>query len=393
MAQEAPELLIDYIHWRGDLPLDLVPFNDVDNVILCELSYLDCSEVLHQMDTNGRTLREIYQEIKKNDCFRLLTVIGGNEDFVAAAANSERFGTLRMSHYLDEFDAEKMQFAAVHFELSPQTSYIAFRGTDNSIIGWREDFMTGFTQNPGQEMALHYLNVTMRRNRDYYLGGHSKGGNHAVYAASQLTPEQQRHILRIYNNDGPEFSPDVYDIEKIDAMKDKITKIVPAYDVIGQLFSRGIPDTKIVVSSQSGFLQHDAVSWCLDGPKFKTQPNLDPAVKIINDTFRQWVENAKPEERRAFVKQLFDGLVAQGAVTLEEVKLQDLKEVLKTMLSSSETARMVKDLPITYLNTARKYATEAIEQFAEETLQQLNTKEKQAREKEKQEKEDLKVKP
>ena len=237
MAFESPNVLIDYIHWRGDLGFDKDPLNDTDNIILCQLSYLDCLQVLPEMDPKGRLFKDVYQDITKKNCYRMLTITGGGEDFVAKAAASKRFGNLRMTNFIDEFDKAKTQFSAVHFELDDKTSYIAFRGTDNSIIGWREDFMTSFTLSHSQKMALDYVKKTMNENRQYYIGGHSKGGNHAVYAAASLDPKLQQRILRVYNNDGPGFCPEVFDIKKIDAIQEKITKIVPSYDVIGQLFS------------------------------------------------------------------------------------------------------------------------------------------------------------
>lgn len=387
MANDAPAKLIDYIHWRGDLEFDRDPLNDTDNIILCQLSYLDCSAVLPQMDQNGRLLKDVYQDIRNRNCYRMLTVTGGGEDFVAEAAASKRFGNLRMTNYLDEFDKTRTQFAAMHFELDEGTSYIAFRGTDNSIIGWREDFMTSFTPSTGQKMAHDYLNRTMNQKRNYFIGGHSKGGNHAVFAASCLTPEMQNRILRIFNNDGPGFCPDVFDISKIDAIRGKITKIVPSYDVIGQLFSRNVPDTKIIESSYPGVLQHDAVSWCVDGPNLKTAASLDPGVKLINETFEKWIEKANQMERKAFVESLFDGLESKGAVTLDQVQFKDIMDSLHSMISSTETSRILLELPKTYFSTATKHAAEAFEQFAEEKLKQLSEKEA-----EKEKKKEMKVK-
>ena len=375
MAFESPNVLIDYIHWRGDLGFDRDPLNDTDNIILCQLSYLDCSKVLPQMDPEGRLLKDVYEDIKEKNCYRMLTVTGGEEEFVAKAAASRRFGNLRMTNYIDKFDKSRTQFSAVHFELDDKTSYIAFRGTDNSIIGWREDFMTSFTLSHSQKMAQEYVSKTMNEKRKYYIGGHSKGGNHAVYAASCLAPELQNRVLRIYNNDGPGFCPDVFDIAKIEAIRGKITKIVPSYDVIGQLFSHNVPNTKIIKSSYPGVLQHDAVSWCVDGPNLKTVESLDPGVRIINETFQKWVEKADPQERKAFVESLFDGLAAKGAVTLDQVKLKDIADSLESMISSSETSKVLLDLPKTYFTTATQHAKEAIEQFAEE-IKQLGTDEK-----------------
>ena len=134
MDEQETAGLIEYIKWRGDLTFEQSPFNEVDNAVLSELVYLDLSPVLDAMEMTGPALREVYDKISETGCYRLLTTLGGNEAFVRAAAHSRRFGEIHLTYYKDVFEKERVQFAAVHFELNGCTSYIAFRGTDNRPI-------------------------------------------------------------------------------------------------------------------------------------------------------------------------------------------------------------------------------------------------------------------
>lgn len=371
--EQMTEGLIEYIYWRGDLLFEQSPFNEVDNVVLSELVYLDLSPVLDAMSGHGPTLKEAYQKICELGKYKFRTTFGGNEPFVRAVAESRRFGSLRLTYYKDVFEKERVQFAAVHFELNNTTSYIAFRGTDNSIIGWREDFMTSFTKIPGQEIALEYLKETMQKSWDYYLGGHSKGGNLAIYAGSLISPMMRRHVLRIFDNDGPGFCEDVYDLNVIRQVDPILTKIVPEYDVIGQLFWREIPDVRIVKTSAAGLFQHDLMSWKARGPQLIRAEQLDPSVKLVNETLDDWIRTADAGSRAAFVKDLFDSFQINGAVNLNDLSLKAIPDVLKAMMDSSEeTKELVKTLQKTYLENVKKHAGKLIGSFAEEKMGLLN---------------------
>ena len=328
------EVLLDYIRWRGDLTFDAVPFNDLDSAVLCELSYVDFSNVLELLNLRGTRLKIAYHKILQKNCYRLLTATGGQQDFVAAAAASNRFGNLPITFYTDVYHSEKIQFSAMHFELNNTTSYIAFRGTDDSIIGWKEDFMMTFTRIPSQDLAADYLRSTMTRSRDYYIGGHSKGGNLAVYAASQLSDEMKRHVLRVYAFDAPGFCPDIYDLSVISSMDHKLTCIAPHYRLIGSLFSRDVQDNRIVGSTQKSILQHDLVSWKVNGPSFNYETMPDQKSVAFSDALCAFIKEVSKDERKKIVNDLFDFLTSGGAERLDQLfESNVMLEALKNLSS------------------------------------------------------------
>ena len=373
----ASDRLTDYIRWRGDLSFETCPLNLADSVILCQLSYIDFSQVLYPNDSAGITLREAFERIEEEDCFQLLTVTGGTDELARAAAMSERFGSLRLTHYTDVFDLSSIQFAAVHFELNNRTSYIAFRGTDNSIIGWKEDFMMSFQSVPSQESAAEYLSATMSRDLDYYLGGHSKGGNLAVYAASKLSAQERRHLLRIFVNDAPGFDPDVYDMKSILELKPLITKITPAYGLIGQLFRLDADTSYIVASSASGILQHDLETWLLNGTSLAYVNAFEPGAVVLQKAFNKWIENVDEEGRKVFVDWLFDGLSSIGAITVGDIGVKDMPDVLKAILSAGKEAKdIVMDLPKSYLSEAGRQIQDALNERLNALLAQKEKKDR-----------------
>ena len=357
----ASDRLIDYIRWRGDLSFETCPLSLADSVILCELSYIDFTQVLEPNSPAGITLREAFKRIEEEECFQLLTAAGGTDELARAAAMSERFGLLKLTHYTDVSDLSSIQFAAVHFELNNLTSYIAFRGTDNTIIGWKEDFMMSFQCVPAQESAAEYLSATMSKDRDYYVGGHSKGGNLAVYAASKLSVQERRHLLRIFVNDAPGFDPDVYDMKAILELKPLITKITPAYGMIGQMFRLDSDTSYIVKSSASGILQHDLETWLMDGPSLAFADAFEPGAVILQNSFNKWIENVDEDGRKVLVDLLFDSLSAIGAITVGDIGVKDMPEVLKAILSAGKEAKeIVMDLPKSYFAEAGKLIQEAL---------------------------------
>jgi len=212
-----------------------------------------------------------------------------------------------------------------------------------------------FQSVPAQDGAVLYLTATMRGRKKYYVGGHSKGGNLAVYAASKLKPAERRKILRIYANDSPGFSPDVYPLDSILALKPLITKLVPVYGIIGRLFQMEAETTKIVSSTASGILQHDLMTWKLDGPEFCFAKQFDVGSEVLIRTFHNWIENIDEEGRKKIVDWLFDSLSVKGAVTVNDLKMKDLPDVLKSIFSASKEAKdMAMDLPKTYFTEAGK---------------------------------------
>ncbi len=343
--------LQQYIEWRGDLSFSADPFRDTDNVILCELSYVDYAPARDEDASLEKTIRECGKCIIENGAYVLKTLDGGHRDFFELACASKRFGDIVIRNYEEMFDENSnLQFCAMEFVLDARTSYIAFRGTDNTIVGWKEDFMMSFTQITSQPLAAEYLKKVMRPFRKYYVGGHSKGGNLAVYACAMLAEKERKKIIRIYNNDGPGFSPDNMDFSLLEPLAERLIRIVPSFCVVGRIFEVPYGETKIVSSSETGILQHDLISWDIRGGALVGAKGFDDISSRICDAVDRWLEDISTAERKQFVEEVFTTLTAGGAATVQEVTGKGFLKVLSAAASSSELSRrLVKDLGRTVL--------------------------------------------
>jgi len=334
--------IFDYLEWRGDLAFALDPFNDVDNLVLSELSYVDFDGmVLYAGEpVTLAKVRDMYfsehpaSEIKKDG------------DHIAKAPllmngmlTGERFCNAMLTGYVDMIDTEsELQMAAVTFLLDDGTAYVSFRGTDSSVVGWKEDFNMSYKPvTPGQKAAASYLSdIGSRIDRPLRVGGHSKGGNFAVYASAFCDEAVRERIIRVYTNDGPGFRSELMDTEEYKAVVPKVRSIVPETSIIGHLL-RSEFDHTYIRSNGIGLGQHDALTWLIERNGFVScgQSGLG---SIITRSQRDWLSKINDEERESFVNTLFSIFDGEGMESFGEMSNQK-RRTLDTILSN------IKNMP------------------------------------------------
>lgn len=337
--------IVTYLEEFGDKPLSLLPFNEVDNLVLAELSYVDLTGIVPTLEQHGSVgMAEAMRTailLSKHG-----TGIGeDHQDYLAALGESARFGKARLFNLSVLLDAATdTQFCALHIALDDHTTYVSFRGTDNSIVGWREDFNMSYEVMPSEELAADYLNRTIRLTQRYRVGGHSKGGTLAVYAALRCQPMRRKRIMVVYSNDGPGLSGDIVDLSGYAEIEPLIRFYVPAYSVFGQLFRNKEPD-KVVRSSGEEIMQHDGFTWEVEGDSFVEAEGLDPACVPINDTLRRWIESTPDlDKRREFIDQSFrafqdNGITQQTQLT--SAGPAQMETILLQVMGSTDGAREV----------------------------------------------------
>lgn len=321
--------MLDYLGWYGGLPFDVVPYNEVDAALLAQLSYVALEGIVPSWDEGGEvSLAEVAE--------RLVTDLGKDRIYATPGvvspltamlpqtmAAGRRFSDARLLGLRSILDEEtNEQFCAVTIRLGRGVTYVAFRGTDDTLVGWREDFQMTYETVPSQLHAVHYLERVMRGLPDetFDVGGHSKGGNLAVYAAAKASPELKERISAVWNLDGPGFEPSVLTDEELEPVADRIHLIVPAFDVVGQLLERQTP-LEVVVSDEQGVQQHDAMSWQVLGPAFvrAEEGTITDDAAAVGDTFERWLGQATPAERREIFGDLFDALGRAGVEGLSDL--------------------------------------------------------------------------
>ena len=334
--------IMDYLAWRGDVTLGYSPFNDADSLILAEMSYL----TFPQEETPIRDMGLNLPAVEKTQ-FAFVHEIRA---LLSAAAMTERFAPVRMMRPVAVTDQDRdMQFAAVTFILPDGVHYIAFRGTDSSIVGWREDFNMAFESPiPAQSAAVKYLSeAAALTDGPLIIGGHSKGGNLAVYAAAHADAAIQARIRTVYSFDGPGLDDATMASEGYANIARRIRSFIPQQSVVGLLMTYH-PDYTVVKSNGVGLFQHDSFTWQVLGTSFIAVTELDVSSQLVDHTVHEWLSRVSKEQRKLFIDTIFDILEASGAATIKEL-LRDVPRhapaILKALQKVDlETAKMVISL-------------------------------------------------
>lgn len=339
--------LEDYLTWRGDLSFEERPFNIVDNLMFSYLSYSYFRGLATKEEKEkGLPIKEYIRRLEEQGGYKTDMDIYAKEDFLKKVMESKRYKDVLIVDYVDTLSgAKESQFSAMTFHFGKNEAYIAFRGTDDTIIGWKEDFMLSFKKTAAQTYALHYLEKQLTdKKMTYYVGGHSKGGNLAIYAASMLKDDKQRDMIKtIYTNDGPGLCSDVIDNKVLEKIERKTVRIIPEYSIIGMLFPPKFPNLKIVASKEKGISQHDLLSWEVQADELVTVKSLNPDAARIDDAISSWLDDVPLADREQFANDLFKAFTFNGKVkTLSGVKKQStqvLEISLSKVVNKNETTR------------------------------------------------------
>ncbi len=326
--------VFDYLDWRGDLSLSAAPLNEVDNLILSLISYIDFEGILpSDPSSTPLTLAEAakaYLRKHKGEAPYLGKLLPPQTvTCMVRASKTRRFGDLRLCGYVNRVDdTQQMQFSAVTFLSDKGKCYLAFRGTDDTLVGWKENFNMSFMQPvPAQLEAISYLEtVAEALPGDLWMGGHSKGGNLAVYAAVQCDPRLRDRIMGVFNNDGPGFDRAFVESENYRTMRDRIRTLVPQSSVVGMLLEHE-ENYEVVQSTASGLLQHNGFSWEVLGDQFIHLDTVTEESRLIDTTLKEWLREMEPDAREQFVDSFYETLVQTGAKTLTELSSERVKLV------------------------------------------------------------------
>lgn len=328
--------IIDYLKWRGDLSLEINPINEVDNIILSRFSYLPFQDIYLEPNENIKSIAKKMKIVPKTNF-----VWEHDKEFIEELAKTRRFKNLIVSDYVQKLDLDtETQFGAITIWLPNNEKYISFEGTDMSLVGWKEDFnMTFMTNIPSQLEAVKYLEkIADKYPSNFRIGGHSKGGNLAVYASIYCKDEVKSRIIDVLNADGPGFNKDTIQDERYKKIVDKINTYIPQTSIIGR-FLEHEEKYNIVESKQKGILQHDIYSWQVDVTKLKKISELTNESEMVNKIVKDWLNNTTPEQRKQFVDTLYQIISKTESKTVLDLSnqwLRNIKKVVETYKNMSE---------------------------------------------------------
>ena len=325
--------LFDYLTWRGDLPLEKVPFCPVDALILSALSYVHFGELIPEEGSVplGQAARA-YLSAPAGQRGRCRC----EEDLklLEALKAAPRFSSLPLSRYEDQFiPQEETQFGAVAASLPDGSAFLAFRGTDATLVGWKEDFNMSFLDTvPAQRAAADYVRrFAASFSGPLRLGGHSKGGNLSIFAAVSASARVRDRVMAVYSFDGPGFTQYLLSQPGYPELLTRIFTFVPQSSVVGMLLDRKEPYT-VVRSGRVGIFQHDPYAWEVLGGRFVEVEAVTPGSRLTDRAVTAWLAGLTQEQRGQVVDTVYDLLSSGDAEMLEDTfQPQNLIAILRAL--------------------------------------------------------------
>ena len=308
----------DYLTWRGDVPITKeTPFNEIDSMIMARFSYL----IFDRIEMNKEeTIKSISAKMKnfKNEEF----LYNGDKELITKLGQSSRFKNMKVTDYVENNKKEnEKQFTAILIHTGEHEMYVSYIGTDASIYGWKEDFNLAYMENiPCQIEGKNYLKKVAEKykNKKIRIGGHSKGGNVAIYSAITAEEEIKKRIIKVYNYDGPGFREDFIKNYENDEIIEKIETYFPQDSIIGRILNHK-EKCSVIFSNEKSIMQHDIYSWEVEGTKPKYEKKLTNASEMMNIAVTTWLDNTTEEQRKIFFDTIFELLYSTEANTFGEI--------------------------------------------------------------------------
>ena len=317
------------------------PFKELDVLALTELTYLPFGHIVPQGDTTGIQVRlsDAMDLINRTTDF---IVTDQHLQLVDELATSKRFKNIKLLNYVDEYDPDvQKQFAAMTYRLTMDVYLVVFRGTDDTLIGWKEDFhMTYMDHVPAQRRAASYLQHVMKEflKGRFLVAGHSKGGNLATYACSYLPDSLFERVDAIYSYDAPGLNRAIIETEGYQRTSPKIRR----------------------------FAQHDAFTWMIEKDTFVTLDQTSPDSQQTDETLKQWVHETSAEERKKFFDTFFGIFLDAGITSINDLRklknFSKIKEIFQNAQDLDPTERemlerLAKQLLDTRVQAWKKWQT------------------------------------
>ncbi len=342
--------LKDYIAWRGDLSMKKAPLCEVDNLVFSLISYINWEGIVPPPGGGFVTLRETAKEYffskdKKQPRPLGLVIPAGIVSLFRMVSKAPRYRSLEIGRFVNEIcTTQEKQFSAITIRLPDDAFFVAFRGTDDTLVGWREDFNLSFLNKvPSQIRAAEYLDaLDLPPDSDLYIGGHSKGGNLAVWGAVNACDRVKRQIKHVWSNDGPGFSTGMISSKAYRELSKRFTFLLPDDSVVGLLLEHD-KGYEVVRSTHRGIRQHDGMTWEVLGDHFVRTKGLSQRGLRSDTVVRDRLAAMSKKEKETLVRLVFDILDSTGAKTLTDLNRGNIRTVAKLMQSVAGLTREEQD--------------------------------------------------
>ena len=375
--------VMEYLEKYGKYTFGQMPMTEVDSLALCQLSYLKFDGMVPGFLEDGEsvTLSSLPEHADYEKLFADVRYEKPNRGLLERMISGKRFRNLKLNFYENTVDeVSETQFCAVTFFLEEGAPYVAFRGTDETIVGWKEDFNMAFLSPvPGQKYSVKYLEEAAGRfSGDFFVGGHSKGGNLAMYSAMNCKEEIQDRILRIYSMDGPGFRPEVLKVSQYEKIAERVVKILPTSSLVGMLFESDM-HFQAVKSKAIGLLQHDPYTWQVVSNHLVWANHLYERRKQMDNTLNEWILSLNEEQLHTFVDTLYQVITASNADNLIDFTAEWKKSMNGVITALKEVDQETRDILIQMVKSLFEIAKTKRKKQLQATVDQLAWKTREER--------------
>ncbi|MBZ2154506.1 DUF2974 domain-containing protein [Streptococcus australis] len=361
--------IFDYLDYAAYDSIYDRPFKELDVLALTELTYLPFDRIVPQGDTTNIEVR-LSDAVELVDRTTDFIVTDQHLQLVDVLATSKRFKNVKLLNYVDEYDPDvQKQFAAMTYRLTMDVYLVVFRGTDDTLIGWKEDFhMTYMDHVPSQRRAASYLQHVMKEfpKGRFMVAGHSKGGNLAAYACSYLPDHLIERVDAIYCYDAPGLNKAIIETEGYQRIAHLVHRFVPQDSIVGMMLE--VPEPATIVKSRAfgGFAQHDAFTWMVEKDGFVTLDQTSPDSQQTDETLKQWVRETSADERKKFFDTFFGMFLDAGITSINDLmnlkNFSKIKEIFQNAQDLDPTERemlerLAKQLIDTRVQAWKKWQT------------------------------------
>ena len=354
--------VFDYLDWRGDITFSEVGLCEIDSLILSMICYIDFDGIVPAAQ-DARSVQFLsaarqYLRAHKGEQAYLGAILPPTVlSLLVKAAKTKRFANVRLIGYVNKINPEtQTQFSALTYHLGDGNIFVAYRGTDDTLVGWKENFNMSFMDTvPAQLEAVKYLeDAASASEGGIWSGGHSKGGNLAVFATVKVSPSVKERIITTFNNDGPGFNANFIESLDYQNIKGKVRTLIPESSVVGLLLEHE-ETYEVVKSTQTGLLQHDPFSWELLGGKFIYLNSISEESRQIDKTLKGWLSEMDMTQRAEFIDAVYETLSATNATTLTDISTDKFK-LLKAWGNLNEENKniIMKSIKLLFKNTKAK---------------------------------------
>lgn len=339
--------IIDFIKINGHKTFKELEFNEIDGLILAQLSYVNynnmCTSFIDVVDSRYLNAYETSILLSENNFMNMKD----NQRLIREVLSSKRYHGLKFGHYVNEHSLEQeKQFSALTF-IFEEFVCISYMGTDETILGWKEDFNMSYLDSiPSQLEGVKYLeNIASLYNLPIYICGHSKGGNIGVYSSCNCLDDVKKRIIRVYSYDAPGFNKRFIESDLYLTMLGKINMYVPESSFIG-LIMYSDTNYKIVASKKWFVFQHNPYNWLVDDTSFVYKEKLSKKSWAFSESNRQWIEKFSVEERKLFFDTLFNLLEYNENRSILELKTNFKDEASRIIKNSKDISKEHKKMMI-----------------------------------------------